>query len=66
MVYLMQVRWDDKEGDLGMIYGSIWVFLFFFILVVEFIRVVVLDCSGIIFVDVVGVREVVQVRERVC
>lgn len=53
------MRWDDKEGDLGMIYGSIWVFLFFFILVVEFIRVVVLDCSGIIFVDVVGVREVV-------
>lgn len=66
MAHLMQVRWDDKEGDLGMTHGSIWALLPSPILVAEPIRVVVLDCSGITFADAAGAREVVQVRERVC
>lgn len=65
MAHLMQVRWNDKEGDLGMTHASIWVLLPSPILVAEPVRVVVLDCSGITFVDAAGAREVVQVRERI-
>lgn len=62
MAHLMQVRWDDKEGDLGMTCGGIWVLLPSPILVAESVRVVVLDCSGVTFADAAGAREVVQVR----
>lgn len=65
MIHLIQVRWDDKEGDLGMPHGSIWILLPSPILVAEPVRVVVLDCSGVTFADAAGAREVVQVREKV-
>lgn len=65
MTHLIQVRWDDKEGDLGMPHGSIWILLPSPILVSEPVRVVVLDCSGVTFADAAGAREVVQVREKV-
>lgn len=65
MAHLMQVRWGDKEGDLGVTRGGIWVRLPSPILVAEPVRVVVLDCSGITFADAAGAREVVQVRDGV-
>lgn len=65
MAHLMQVRWGDKEGDLGVTHGGIWVRLPSPILVAEPVRVVVLDCSGITFADAAGAREVVQVRDGV-
>lgn len=65
MAHLIQVRWDDKEGDLGMTHGGIWILLPSPILVAEPVRVVVLDCSGVTFADAAGAREVVQVREKV-
>lgn len=65
MTHLIQVRWDDKEGDLSMPHGSIWILLPSPILVAEPVRVVVLDCSGVTFADAAGAREVVQVREKV-
>ena len=65
MAHLTQVRWDAKEGDLGMTHGSIWVLLPSPVLVAEPVRVVVLDCGGITFADAAGAREVVQVSEGV-
>lgn len=65
MAHLMQVRWDDKEGDLGMACEGMWVLLPSPILVAESVRVVVLDCSGVTFADAAGAREVVQVSDRV-
>ena len=65
MAPLMQVRWEDKEGDLGMSPGGSWLLLPSPILAAEPVRVVVLDCSGITFADAAGAREVVQVRDRV-
>ena len=65
MTHLMQVRWEDKEGDVDVTFGGIWVLLPSPFLVAEPVRVVVLDCSGVPFVDAAGARDVVQVRKRV-
>ena len=46
-------------------FGGIWVLLPSPFLVAEPVRVVVLDCSGVPFVDTAGARDVVQVRKRV-
>jgi solute carrier family 26 protein 10 len=63
MAYLTQVRWDDKEGDLGMTHGGIQVLLPCPILVAEPVKVVILDLSGVTFADAAGAKEVAQVRE---
>ncbi|EFB28888.1 hypothetical protein PANDA_004130, partial [Ailuropoda melanoleuca] len=59
-----EVRWHDKEGDLGMTRAGVWLLPPSPILVAEPVRVVVLDCSGITFADAAGAREVVQLASR--
>lgn len=65
MAHLTEVRWHDKEGDLGMTRAGVWLLPPSPIPVAEPVRVVVLDCSGITFADAAGAREVVQVRDGV-